>query len=247
MLREGVLRSAPHAPSGALPFPGVLLIAIMDAWEFSPRWWERMTAIILLISFISLLRGAGILTVPANTVTWILGLTESMTPPRPRTDYTGVLLLVPARKSRQSQPSWVPVKRGRSTDMLARFVRWRSRRAGNNKFLFPSRSRRFTKGRLAWVPHHSNRLSQGSFVTLMRQALMQVCGMSEANAKRFTLHSLRVGGINYYKRIGVPIRNRAAMASHKSIETSRGYLRMLPSEQIREIARVTGPHWPADY
>ena len=66
--------------------------------------------------------------------------------------------------------------------------------------------------------------------------------MCEEHATRFTFHSLRVGGINYLKRIGVPIKTRAAMAGHKSIETSRRYLRMLSAEQIREISAMTGPY-----
>ena len=105
MLKEGVLRALHHAPSGALPFPGVLLLAIVEAWEFSPHWWERMTALLLMITFSSLLRGGGILTVPVNTVTWVRGLEESMTPPSPRSDYTGALLLVPARRTSQTKPS----------------------------------------------------------------------------------------------------------------------------------------------
>ena len=147
-----------------------------------------------------------------------------MTPPRALENYTGVLLLVPARKSRQSMPSWIPVRRGRGTDMLRRHVLWRGRHAKRNRFLFPSRDRKFLQDRLTWVPHHRNRLSQSSFVAMMRRALISVCGMSTFNAARFTFHSLRVGGINYYKRIGVPIHARAAIASHKSVETSRRYL-----------------------
>ena len=63
-----------------------------------------------------------------------------------------------------------------------------------------------------------------SFATLLRLALQEVCGLSKADADKFNVHSLRVGSINYYKRSGVSIGMRAAIASHKSLATSKLYL-----------------------
>ena len=91
---------------------------------------------------------------------------------------------------------------------------------------------------IRWVPNKSNRLSRASLATLMRHALVEVCGLSNKQAARFTVHSLRVGGINYYKRIGVPIGMRAIIASHKSLVTSRQYLRLLPAEQLDELGHM---------
>ena len=96
--------------------------------------------------------------------------------------------------------------------------------------------------RPVWIPHASNGLSQASLVTLLRKALVQVCGLSERQASRFTVHSLRVGGINYYKRIGVSIGMRAKIASHKSLVTSRKYLRLLPVEKLVELSTMTEPN-----
>ena len=75
----------------------------------------------------------------------------------------------------------------------------------------------------------------------MRLALVQACGLSEWQASRFTVHSLRVGGINYYKRIGISIGMRAQIASHKSLVTSRKYLRMLPAEKLIELSMMFDP------
>ena len=69
----------------------------------------------------------------------------------------------------------------------------------------------------------------------MRQAISEVCGVPAQQTQRFTVHSLRVGGLNYYKRIGVPIESCADIASHRSIRTSNRYLRMLPYEQLRQL------------
>ena len=123
LLREGVLRSRPHAPKGALPFPAVLLFAIADVWGSSTRWWKRMVALLPILAFRSLLRGAGILTVPNRTVVWVYGLEESSLPPSRGTPHSGALLLVPARKSSQAAPSWVPVSAGRATKLLAAHVK----------------------------------------------------------------------------------------------------------------------------
>ena len=242
LLVEGVRRLQPHLPKGAIPLPVILLSAVADTWGASKVWWKRMVATILIIAFLSLMRGAGILTVPDGTVTWVYGLHESRTPPRPESACSGALVLIPARKTTQTAPSWVPIREGRATQLLAAHVRWRKSSKNRNKFLFPSRRRRRSKdGRVRWAPHHSNRMSQASFVTLMRHALVQVCGMSERSARRFTIHSVRVGGINYYKRIGVPIGMRAIIASHKSLVTSRKYLRLLPAERLDELSTMV-PH-----
>ena len=201
-----------------------------------------MVASVITISFLSLLRGAGVLSIPNRTVSWVVGLHESRRPPEPGSQVSGALLLVPSRKSSQSSPSWVPIRHGIATELLAAHVRWRRHNAVDNPFLFPSRRlKKLNNRRPVWVPHSANCLSQASLVTLIRQALMEVCGLSEQQAARFTVHSLRVGGINYYKRIGVSIGMRAKIASHKSLVTSRKYLRLLPIEKLVELSAMADP------
>ena len=78
-------------------------------------------------------------------------------------------------------------------------------------------------------------MSTTSLVTLLRLALRKICGLSKAQAVMFTAHSLKVGGINYYNQLGVSIGMRALIASHKSLATSRRYLRLLPAEQFEEL------------
>ena len=242
LLSEGVRRMHPHAPRGAAPLPAPFVHAIARHWGSDNCWWKRMIAAIVATSFLALLRAAGILAVPNGTVVWVYGLEESHRPPRPGEQHSGALILLPSRKSSQSTPSWVPVRNGVGTSVLAAHVSWRRGLAGSNNFLFPSRKLvRNVRGNPRWVPHPSNRLSQQSLVFLMRQALVQVCGISERMSRRFTAHSMRVGGINYYKRIGVPIGMTAIIASHKSLVTSRQYLRMLPVEKLSELSQMVQP------
>ena len=75
-------------------------------------------------------------------------------------------------------------------------------------------------------------MSVASLRALLRMALSEVCGLSAKQAAMFTTHSLRVGGINFFRRLGAPIDLRAQMADHANIESSRRYLRMPPTEQF---------------
>ena len=68
-----------------------------------------------------------------------------------------------------------------------------------------------------------------------------MCGLSPAEARKFSIHGLRVGGINFYRKQGVSVSLRAQMADHKSIETSRGYLRLLPQEQFAALKSAVLP------
>ena len=65
--------------------------------------------------------------------------------------------------------------------------------------------------------------------------LQQACGLSMEQAARFTLHSLRVGGMDHLSKMGVPLGLCAQMMSHKSVLTARRYLRQFAGERIQEL------------
>ena len=71
-------------------------------------------------------------------------------------------------------------------------------------------------------------------------ALREVCGLSFAQAGRFSVHALRVGGINYYRRLGVPLETRAQLADHLSLPSALRYQRLSPAEQIRVLSQAVG-------
>ena len=241
MLKRAVMRANPSNPRGALPIHAMMVAAVATAWGSSSScWWRRMVAFIMLAAFQTLLRGAGILVVPNHSITWVAGSTEFLNPSVPPRNYTGVLLLVPKRKTKQEAPSWIPLKRGLATEILRRHALWRGRGPATNPFLFPSRKLRVSGNTRRWVPHPTNRMSQSSLCFLLRQALREVCGISHRDADRFTVHSLRVGGINFYRHLGVSTSMRAEIASHRSLQTSRRYLRLLPQEQLDELDNMVG-------
>ena len=237
----GVQRSNPHVPRGARPFPAMMVIAIASGWSTSGIWWKRMISCMLLSSFLALVRGAGIRTVPSAGLTWVWGIQEFCNPVTLPRKHSGVISQIPKRKSSQSTPSWVPLRAGKARLMLAQHVRWLRAKAPGKKFLFPARTPCFKRGKRSWRPHLSNGMSDASFTRLTRKALSEVCGLSAADAKKFSIHGLRVGGINFYQKQGVSVSLRAQMADHKSIETSCRYLRLLPHEQFAALTSAVLP------
>ena len=95
------------------------------------------------------------------------------------------MLLVPVRKTRQLTHTWVTVKGGHVTRMLARHVRWLRSLSPRPKHLFPARKR---SGKKSWSPNPTNHMSTSSLLRLIRRALREVCGLSAAQAKRFTVY-----------------------------------------------------------
>ena len=236
LITRAVKRNTPHVTRGARPVPPFMITAIGESWGDSEEWWRVMVATIMLAAFQTLLRAAGILSVPRRGTTWLVGHLELTDPNLLPPNHNGVMLLVPRRKTSQSTPSWVVLRRGRVTELLRRHLAFVRRHAPNNHFLFPARKPRFVGRTRTWVPHPSNPLSAQSFRALLRQALVDVCGLSISQAEQFTAHSLRVAGINYLHSIGVPTSLRAQMADHASIESSLTYLRLTPQQQLQRLS-----------
>ena len=238
LLLKGVLKYFGKNPKGARPFPDIAVIAIAQAWGRAKEWWKRMVALAIFLGFVSLLRGAGLLGTYRRGVTWLVGEHEVTNPRSPPKRHSGILLLVPVRKTRQVQYTWVTVKGGHVTRMLARHVRWLRKQKPRPKYMFPARARGPKRG--TWRPKGNKRMATSSLLSLVRKALREVCGMTKAQAARFTLHSLRVGGINYYRRLGVPLETRAQLADHLSLPSAIRYQRLPPAEQLQILSRAVG-------
>ena len=242
MLLEGVRRANPRLPVGALPFPPFMLAAVATRWGNSKCWWKRMVALMTLLAFLAMLRGAELVAVPRRGLCWVNGAVEVMDPEVTPRIHTGVLMLLPSRKSSQSQPSWAVVKACFATKLLRRHIAFLNVTVPGNRYLFPARKRRVSAGRrVNWVPNTSSGISTSSFLSLLRRALQQICGLTHEQAAKFTLHSLRVGGMNYLHRMGVPIPMCAKLMAHKSPATSRLYLRRFAADLIGELTTMRQP------
>ena len=240
LLKRGVLRYTPAKPKGAVPFPAIAVIAIAKAWGRSKCWWQRAVALAIYLAFVAVLRGAGLLAIPRRGLTWVSPSGESTNPKRIPPDHTGVALLLPRRKTKQTQWSWTTVRAGKVTRLLAKQSRWLRSRKRRPRFLFPSRVPAFRRGKRVWRPNRSRHMSTSSLLGLMRRALREICGLSVTQANRFTVHSLRVGGINYYRSLGVSTELRAQLADHMSLASSLRYLRLRPADQIDILSSIVG-------
>ena len=199
-----------------------------------------MVAVAIFVGFVSLLRGKGLLCIPSAGVTWLKGHRELHDPSEIPASHTDVLLLLTQRKTSLTQHSFVTLKTGKVTRILAEHVRWLNSLRPRPRFLFPARKRRWKSGRPSWVPSRDTAMSLASLLFLIRRALTIACGLSKLQASRFTVHSLRVGGINYYRLLGVPLEMRSQLADHIALSSSLRYLRMEPQQQINVLSSIVG-------
>ena len=240
LLKRGVLRYNPAKPKGAVPFPAIAVIAIAQAWGHSKSWWQRAVALAIYLAFVALLRGAELLAIPRRGLTWVSPAGETTNPSHIPANHTGVALLLPRRKTKQTEWSWTTVRAGKVTRLLSRHARWLRSQKARPRYLFPSRTARFRGGKRRWFPNKGRRMSTATLLNLTRRALREVCGLSATQARRFTVHSLRVGGINYYRSLGVSTELRAQLADHMSLASSLRYLRLRPADQIDILSSIVG-------
>ena len=128
------------------------------------------------------------------------------------------------RKANQSHDVHIPIACPTAIRLLLRqlrLLRAVGRRAGP---LFPSR-----KG--AGRSKH-NHVSTQSVRDALRKALHQVCGLSREQAALYSGHSLRVGGANHIRRLGLDDELLRMMGGWASLSSARGYFQLTAKEQF---------------
>ena len=139
----------------------------------------------------------------------------------------GVFLHLRWRKANQAHSVSVPVACKTAITLLLRHLcqlRKVGRTAGP---LFPSR-----QGRVNPKMHPENSVSTSSVRDALRKALREVCGLSREQARLFSGHSMRVGGSNYIRRLGVSDEVHRLLGGWATLSSSRGYFQLLASEQF---------------
>ena len=51
--------------------PPVMLASLISSWGYSTTWWERQTVLMVIVGFITLSRGAGVVSCLSDGVSWI--------------------------------------------------------------------------------------------------------------------------------------------------------------------------------
>ena len=205
---------------------------IADAYGCAKSWWLVQVACMISLCFIAILRLGELVVFNIEDVVLVMKdgverrATDLPAVPR-RREVKGVFLHVRWRKAGQDHDVWVPVSCPTAVGLLLRHLRL-LRAAGRSKGpLFPARV-----GRVAPTRHKSNHVSTTSVRNALRKALVDVCGLSVDQAKLFSGHSMRVGGSNFMRKLGVADEVHRLMGGWASLTSSRGYFQLPATEQF---------------
>ena len=104
-----------------------------------------------------------------------------------------------------------------------RFVRTRQQCEGDDLFLFPAQSRK-KEGKFR-IPSYTNPVGHQQFVRAMQRGLV-AGGLPEEAARLRKGHSMRVGGSEYMRRLGIADDVHRRLGGWMSLVSSRGYMHM---------------------
>ena len=230
------------------------IAAIVLRWGKSSVWWKRQTALMVLLSFCTLARGAGICLCLRLGVVWvdsaglILWDSYNLRPHRHCTNATckdpncviGTLLLIPWRKNKQSTPSWIPVAEKNAIVMLGQHMRWLTQCSSKSTALFLARASARSNGKRVYVPNTgtNSRMSTTTYRSLFRQALRECCGLTSQQASEAGTHSNRIGAIELLRKRGVPKELRQQMGDWMSKAVALRYLQLHPEAQFNILDSV---------
>ena len=85
----------------------------------------------------------------------------------------------------------------------------------------------------------TNSVSNSSFTNALRKALVEVCGLSPEQAELFSGHSLRVGGSNYMRKLGVEDEVHRLVGDWASLVSSTNYYALSSGEQFAVTDKFT--------
>ena len=228
----------------------VFIAAIVHKWGDSQVWWQRQVALMTLLSFCALARGAGVTSCLRKGLSWVRK--DGTQPANATTFYPvqrcqapscshpecvrGFLRLFPSRKNRRNSPSWVPVAEKSAVRMMARHMRWLGS-LPQGLYMFPARKRCQkveADSPVSFAPNgaHDSRMSTRSFRGLIRQALLDCCGLSQMQARLFGTHSPRIGTVEELRRCGVPAELRKQLGAWMSRSVALSHMQLNPSAQV---------------
>ena len=229
--------------------------SIIAQWGTSLIWWKRQVALMILLLFCTVGRGAEITTCPNEGVAWVrqngtqpaedgtFAPIQHCTNPSCRLPncVRGFLLLLPSRKNRRNSPSWIPVAETSAIGMMIQHKRWRGS-VSEGRYLFPARvrTRAGGDGPVTFEPSDQvdSNMSTSSLRFLLRKALVECCGLTVAQAAQFGTHSPRIGGIEELRKCGVPAELRQQMGAWMSRDVALTYLQLNPKAQFDILQKM---------
>ena len=248
--RRSVARTVRQSPG----LPMTFARAIMGVWGSSRVWWQRMVALMALLAICTVARGADVVSCLREGLSWVRSdgtqvrspyfvpaLTAGPHGPDPASAVKGFMILIPSRKNKQASPTWIPVVAVTVISLLAVHVRWLDSAIGTRcGCMFPARVASRRAGRRVYVPASSPdaAMSVDSFRRLLRQALVQCCGLNEGQAAHYGTHSLRIGAVEHLRSLGISAEMRQQLGGWMSASAALGYLQLPVSAQFNILNNI---------
>ena len=253
-VREQLLTKASHVRVVATVrqspgIPTVMIAAIIQGWGRSPVWRKRQTVAMMLTGFLILGRGAGVTSCLAEGISWVSCKGHQIAPsanfnPAIMCDRTGCshprcvkgyLTLVPFRKNKQHEPTWIPVAEKNAIELMAAQLRFLRGVNSASPALFLDRARvTFVDRKPVYLPltHRDSGMKTDTFRALIRMALRECCGLTQAQAEQYGTHSLKIGAIELLRSRGVGQELRQQLGGWMSSTVALRYLQLTPSIQF---------------
>lgn len=212
------------------------VVAIGEAWGSAVEWWKRMVAAMMSSGFLSIMRCGEMVRLLRRGVVLVLksgrevNLFECARLPT-ADECAGMLLLVVWRKSKQAANAWLPVSCQTTIRLMIQHERFLRSLGATTKYCFPAR--RKTGKSVFGLPKELNHMSTASFVRLMKRALVEVCHVGDEEVKLYGGHSLRVGGSNFMRWLGIDENVHRSLGGWAVLSSAKEYMQLAPAEQFR--------------
>ena len=209
--------------------------AVSDSWGRSAVWWKLMMALMINVGFLTVMRCGELVRLLRLGVILVLhsgrelNLKRTTSLPSAR-ECAGMLVLLTWRKSKQAANAWLPVSCPRTVALMVAHESFLRSVGCSSPYCFPARQK--TGKSTFALPRSDNHISTSSFVALMKKALHYVCNIGDDELRLYGGHSLRVGGSNFMRWLGVSDDLHKAMGGWAVLSSAREYMQRSPHEQF---------------
>ena len=218
-----------------------MLRFISMKWGRAPAWWKRQCSTAIELGFVSLMRLGEIISLRRDGIRVVfkdgseVKLVDLRVMPS-LAKLTGLLFHLPWRKNHVDQDCWIPVACLQVVAAIFKQITTLRHMGAATPYLFPSRE--YCR-RNKQVPHACNHVGHQSLVNAMRAALREcVPLMTNVWALLYAGHSLRVGGSNHMRRLGMADDVHRRLGGWMSLTSSQGYMQLSAREQFRYSLRL---------
>ena len=213
-----------------------MLQFISKKWGNSSSWWKRQCSTAFQLGFVSLMRLGEIISLRRVGVRVAFNdgsetkLVNLRTLPK-SSSVAGLLFHLPWRKNHTAQDCWIPVACKQTIVSILQQVATLRQIKAQSPYLFPSRKYR-RKNKV--TPHSSNHVSHQSLVNALRKSLREcVPLMTKKWSLLYAGHSLRVGGSNHMRHLGIADETHRRLGGWMSLTSSQGYMQLSAREQFK--------------